>query len=105
MGTNDLSSDKEPKYIANDIIRLAKSVKTGANKAAVSSILPRKEKRNSKVKKVNTHLQDICFSYNLALITHSNVNPHHHINVKGLQLNSYGDKKLTRNFIYFIKNV
>ena len=31
MGTNHLSSDKEPKDIPNDIMQLAKSVKTGAN--------------------------------------------------------------------------
>ena len=34
MGTNDLSSAKETKDIANDIIQLAKSVKTDANKVA-----------------------------------------------------------------------
>ena len=65
MGTNDLSSDKEPKDIANDIMQLAKSVKTGANKVAVSSILPRKDKFNSKAKELNTHLQDICSLNNL----------------------------------------
>ena len=104
LGTNDLSSDKEPKDIANDIIKLAKSVKTGANKVAVSIILPRKDRFNSKAKEVNTHLLDICFSNNLSLITNSNINPHRHINVKGLHLNSYGDKQLTRNFINFIEN-
>ena len=69
---NDSSSDKGPKDIANDIIQLAKSVKTDANKVAVSSILPRKDKFNNKAKEVNTHLQDICFSHNLPLITHRN---------------------------------
>ena len=104
VGKNDLSSDKEPKDIANDIIQLAKSVKTGANKVAVSIILPRKDRFNSKAKEVNTHLLDICSSSNLPLITHSNINPHRHINVKGLHLNSYGDKQLTTNFINFIEN-
>ena len=77
MDTNDLSSDKEPKDIANDIMQLAKSVKTDTNKVAVSSILPRKDKFNNKAKEVNTHLQDICSSNNLPLITHSNFNPHY----------------------------
>ena len=45
--TNDSFSDKEPKDIANDIIQLAKSVKTDANKVAVSSILPRKDRFNN----------------------------------------------------------
>ena len=104
VGANDLSSDKEPKDIANDIIQLAKSVKTDASKVAVSSILPRKNKTNSKTKKVNTHLQDICSTNSLPLITHSNINLHRHINVNGLHLNSYGEKQITRNFINFIEN-
>ena len=91
---NDSSSDKGPKDIANDIIQLAKSVKTDANKVAVSSILPRKDKFNSKAKEVQTHLQGICFSNNLPLITHRDINPHRHINVKGLHLNSYGVNSL-----------
>ena len=42
--TNDSFSDKGPKDIANDIIQLAKYVKTDANKVTVSSILPRKDR-------------------------------------------------------------
>ena len=48
--------------IANVIMQLAKSVKTDANKVAVSRILPGKDKFNSKAKEVNTHFQDICSS-------------------------------------------
>ena len=74
------------------------------NTVAASSILPRKDKFNSMATEVNTHLQDICSSGNLPLITHSNINPHRYINVRGLHLNSYGDKQVTRNFINFIEN-
>ena len=56
VGTNDLSSDKDPKDIANDIMQLAKSVKTDANKVTVSTILPRKDKFNSKTKEVSTKI-------------------------------------------------
>ena len=104
VGTNDLYSVKELKDIANNCMQLAKSVKIDANKAVVSSILPRTDKFNSKAKEVNTHLQDICSSNNPPLITHSNINPHHHIRIKGLHLNSYGNKQLTRSFINFIEN-
>ena len=82
-------------------MQLAKSVKTDANKVAVSIIRPRKDKFNSKVKEVNAHLQDIYSTNNLPLISQSNINPQPHIN---LYLNSYGDKQLTRNFINFIEN-
>ena len=74
VGTNDLSGNKEPKDMANDIMQLANSVKTDANKVAVPSILPRKDKLNSKAKELNTHLQDICSTNNLPLITRSNIN-------------------------------
>ena len=104
MGTNDLSSDKKPKNVASNIMQLAKSIKTDTNKVAVSSILPRKDKFNSKSKEVNAHLQGICSTNNLTLITRSNINAHSNIKVKGLHLNSYGDKQLTRNFINFIEN-
>ena len=48
VGKNDLFSDKEPKNITNDIIQLAESVKTDANKKAVSNILSKKDKFNIK---------------------------------------------------------
>ena len=73
VGTNDLSSDKETKDILNDIMQLAKSVKTDANKVAVSSILPKKDKFNSNAEEDNSHLQGICSSNNLPLITLSNM--------------------------------
>ena len=95
QGTNDLSSNKEPMDIANIIQQLAKSVKTNTNKVA--------DKFNIK-KKINTHLQDYILQKNFPLITQNNINSHHHINVKGLHLNSYGDKQLNRNFINFIGN-
>ena len=82
----------------------AKQVKTDTNKVAVSSVLPRKDKFSSKAREVNSHLQDICSSNNLPVITRSNINPHRYVNVKGLHLNSYGDKQLTRNVINFIEN-
>ena len=85
-------------------MHLPKLVKTDTNKVAVPGILPRKDKFNSKAKEVNTHLQDICSTNNLPLITGSNINPHRHTNVKGLHLNIYGDKQLIRNFIEFIEN-
>ena len=53
-------------------MQLAKSVKIDGNKVAVSSILPRKDKFNNRRRReVYTHLQDICYSNNLPLITHT----------------------------------
>ena len=100
VGTNDLSDYKEIKDIENDTVQLAKSIKTDATKVAVASILPRNSIFNSKAKEIKTHLQDIYSTNNLLLITNSNIKPHRHINVKGLQLNSYGDKQRTRSHLY-----
>ena len=63
-----------------------------------------KDKFNCKTKEFNIHLQDICSKNNLPLIPHSNINPHHHIKLKSLHLNSYSDKQLTKYFINFIEN-
>ena len=104
VGTNHLPSEEEPEEIANNIINLAKSVKTEENKIAVSSILPRQDKHNKKGKEVNAYLQEKCSQNNFPFITHSNTNERRHTNSKGLHLNNYGDKLLTRNFISFIEN-
>ena len=103
--TNDLCSDKEPKDIPNDVMQLAQSVKADANKVALSHILPSKDKFNSQAKKVNTHLQDISSSNNLALITLSNINHTVTYNVKDLHLNNNGDKQLTINSLILMKMV
>ena len=76
MAANGLSNDKEPKNVANDVMQLAKSVKTNVNKVAFSRILPRKDKFNSKAKEVNTHLQDIFLQITFlqsptAILTHT----------------------------------
>ena len=53
-----------PKDIVNDIMQLAKSVRSDPKKVAVSNI-PTKDKFNSKAKEVSTHLKDICYSNKL----------------------------------------
>ena len=61
VGTNDLSNDKESKGIANDMMQLAKLAKTDANKIAVSGILPREDKFNSKSKESNPLVPDVYY--------------------------------------------
>ena len=48
VGTNDLPSEKEPEEIANNIINLAKSVKTEENKIVVQAFY---QERTSIIKK------------------------------------------------------
>ena len=104
VGTNDLPGNKNPDEIANEIVGFANSIKTSENNVVVSSIVSRKDRFNSKAKEVNKNLKDKSEEHNLQLIQHYNINPFRHTNAKGLHLNNYGDKRLTRDFTSFTEN-
>ena len=104
VGTNDLPGNKNSDEIANEIVGFANSIKTSENNVVVSSIVSRKDRFNNKAKEVNKNLKDKCEEHDLQLIKHNNINPFRHTNAKGLHLNNYGDKQLTRNFTSFIEN-
>ena len=75
VGTNDLPLNKSPKEISED------------NKIIVSSIVCRADSFREKVGKVNAHLEEICAEKDIAIITHSNINPKRHLNKSRLHLN------------------
>ena len=102
--TNNLPGNKNPDEIANEIAEFANSIKTSENNVVVSSIVSRKDRFNNKAREVNENLKDKCEEHNLQLIQHHNINPFRHTNAKGLHLNNYGDKQLTRNLTSFIEN-
>ena len=104
VSTNDLPDNKNSDEIANEIVGFANSIKTSENNVVVSSIASRKDRFNNKAKEVNKNLKDKCEEHDLQLIKHNNINPFRHTNAKGLHLNNYGDKPLTRNFTSFIEN-
>ena len=81
-----------------------RTTKSQTNNVVVSSIVSRKHRFNNKAKEVNENLKDKCEEHNLQLIQHHNINPFRHTNAKGLHLNNYGDKQLTRNLTSFIEN-
>ena len=90
--------------IANEIVQFANSIKKSKNNVLVSSIVSRKDQFNNKAKERNENLKDKCEEHNLQLIQHHNINLFRQTNEKGLHLNNYGDKQLTRNFTSFIEN-
>ena len=104
VGTNDLPGNKNSDEIANEIIGFPNSIKTSENNAVVSSIVSRKDRFNNKAKEANKNLKDKCEEHDVQLIKHNNINEFRHTHAKGLHLNNYGDKQLTRNFTSFIKN-
>ena len=79
-------------------------MKTSKNNVVVSSIVSRKDRFNNKAKEVNKNFKDKCEKHDLQLIKHHNINPFRHTDAKGLHLNNYRDKQLTRNFTSFIEN-
>ena len=101
IGTNDMVANKDFNEIANKIVQLAKSGKTDKSKVAISSLVPIKDKLNEKAKEVNTFLKEKCKENNFDLISHFNINPYRHTNARGLHLNYYDDRQLTKNFLNY----
>ena len=101
---NDSPGNKNADEIANEIVGFANSIKASENNVVVSSIVSRKDQFSNKAKEVNKNLKDKCEEHDLQLIKHNNIYPFRHTNAKGLHLNNYGDKQLTRNFTSFIEN-
>ena len=105
VGTNDLPLNKSPKEISEDIVTLAESMKTEKNKVIVSSIVCRVNSFREKINEVNAHLEGICAEKDIAIITHSNMNPKRHLNKSRLHLNDAGISLLVRNFKVFLTNL
>ena len=105
VGTNDLPSNKNSDEVVNEIVEFAISIETNENNVVVSGIVSRKDRFNNKTKEVNENLKDKCEKHNLQLMQHNKINPFCRTNAKGLHLNCYGEKQLTRNFKSRIENV
>ena len=105
VGTNDLPLNKSRKEVSEDMVTLAELVKTENNKIIVSIIVCPADSFREKVGKVNAHLEEICAEKDIAIITHSNINPKRHLNKSRLHLNDAGISVLVRNFKAFLTNL
>ena len=103
LGTNNVPLNKSPKEISEDIVTLAGSMKT-ENKIIISSIVCHADSFKEKVDEENVHLEEICAKKDIAVITHSNVNPKGHSNKIRLHLNDAGISMLVRNSKAFLTN-
>ena len=101
-GTNDLKSSQSPTEIANDIINLAKSMKSNGTEVSISSLIPRGDRLSEKGKKVNEVLQEKCTAENLAFILHKNINSKLDLFPDKLHPNKKGQGILKGNFKRFI---
>jgi len=106
VGTNELSSDKEPELIAKSIIDLGKPIKKKNCGFSVSGIIPRNDEWNEKASQVNDNLRSLCIENEIDFIDHTNtINCRKHLNNSKLHLNPKGTQKLSNNFLEFIKNM
>ena len=83
--------DSEPQNIAEELLELAKSIRTDCNNnVTVSCILPRYGKLNEKVRSVNRLSRIYCKNMDIRFVGHENINPSKHLNRSGLHINHLG---------------
>ena len=103
-GTNDLSlkidgKEKTEVQIAEEIIDLAKSISDNGIEVIISGLITRGDRYESKRKKVNFVLQDLCSQNGLAFLEHSNIHANKHLNRSQIHLNQHGDNILGNNLL------
>lgn len=102
VGTNNLRESTSAENIANDIVKLASSLKNDNNDIMVSSIIDRKDNVREKARQVNNFLKIKCDELNLPYIKHDNITSDTHLKPKGVHLNKTGTSLLASNFITWI---
>ena len=103
-GTCDFKLEKEPEEIAEDIVKLAKSMKKKDNKITISKIIPRGDEFNDKVNDVNKKLEQLCIESNIDIISHNNINNKRHLRRGKVHLNNTGTSILARNYKDYLLN-
>ena len=104
-GTNDLSSDKTPVQICNDIVNLVASIKNKDIKVSIFEIVERNDALNEKAILVNECLLKICKTIGLPIIKHRNIKPDFRLNQSKLHLNKKGNTLFASNFRRYLSNL
>ena len=93
-------------YIASQAItKLAKNIKAGTAKVAISGIIPRRDTFNLKAKQVNETLKKICEEEKIPFISHHGINTRFHLHSRGLHLNDEGATHSAHNFKKFLSDI
>ena len=101
-GTNDLKTSTDPEQIAENIINLAKSIKTDKSNVLISELTPRNDQLNKKAKEVNEVLARECNKRNIVVIKRDNMNARRHCNKSGFHLNWKGTNILIENILFYL---
>ena len=103
-GTNNLPSSEDPETIAKNITNLAKNIKAGTAKVAISGIIPTRDTFNLKAIQAN-ETEKICEEEKIPFISHHGINARFHLNSRGLHLNDKGATHLAQNFKRFLSDI
>ena len=103
-GRNGLSlkidgKEKTEVQIAEEIIDLAKSISDNGMEVVISGLITRGDRYESKRKRVNFVLQDLCSQNDFAYLEHNNIHANQHLNKSLIHLNRHGDNILSNNFL------
>ena len=89
VGTNDLRSDQDRETIVRNVVDVANNSKTDINKILISSIVPRRDNLNGKVRQFIS-LKKFCMENDFAYVNHGNIKPRQYCNYGGIHLNNLG---------------
>ena len=101
-GSNDLRSEKTSRQIAEEISKLAGSVKSDENDVIISGIVRRNDDLHTKGLQVNDFVKLFCSDNNIGFLDNSCIESKH-LTSSGLHLNYSGTVALANNFIKEIK--
>ena len=98
VGTNDLRGTKTPEEIGEDILTIARKIKTPNNEVIIRSVIFRNDSLNKKGRNVNKCLKLKCDQTFVVFCDNSNISGNC-LNGGGLHLNPKGTITLANNFL------
>ena len=104
-GTSNIPSSEDSETIANNIINLAKNIKTDTAKVAILGIIPRADTFNLSTKQVNETLKKICKEEIIPFILHHGINTSFHLVSRGLHLYDKGATRFAQKFKRILSDI
>ena len=89
VGKNDLRSDQDRESIVRNVKDVVNNSKADINKILISSIVPRRDNLNGKVRHL-IFLKKFCTENDFAYVNHGIIKSRQHCNYGGIHLNNLG---------------
>eukprot|EP00112_Aurelia_sp_Birch-Aquarium-sp1_P009895 Seg2143.1 transcript_id=Seg2143.1/GoldUCD/mRNA.D3Y31 product="hypothetical protein" protein_id=Seg2143.1/GoldUCD/D3Y31 len=104
IGKNDLAqrrneAEKSAVQIAHEIIELANEMRVNGTEVVISGLVPRGDEFETKRKRVNLILADLCSENDYAFIEHTNIDASKHLNQSRIHLNRTGANLFESNLV------